>query len=133
MKRLLTIAMVLLLMTGCSSAGVSQKIASISAADAAALVEQNSDADSFVILDIRTPEEYAAGKLDGAINIDFYANDFRSRIDQLDKDTHYLVYCRSGNRSGQALPIFEDLGFTRVDNLANGIVDWFEQGYPVVP
>ena len=54
------------------------------------------------LLDVRTPEEFAAGHLAGAENIDFYAADFADQIDALDQGEQYVVYCRSGNRSGQA-------------------------------
>lgn len=116
---------------GCGGrAAVTQELTNVDPARAAEIIEQGGDV---VILDIRTPEEYAGGKLDGALNIDFYASDFSAQLDQLDKDSHYLVYCRSGNRSGQAMPVFEQLGFAKVDNLQGGIVAWYEQGYSVVP
>ncbi len=63
----------------------------------------------------------------------FYDADFREQLDALDKDTHYVVYCNSGNRSGQSLSVFEDLGFAQVENVATGITGWYEDGYPVVP
>lgn len=124
----------LMVMTGCTStATLDQQITNVSPAEAAGIIEQNSNNADFVLLDIRTPEEYAAGKIEGSINLDFYAADFREQLDTLDKDTHYLVYCNSGNRSGQAIPIFEDLGFAEVDNLTTGISGWYNEGYPVVP
>ena len=138
MKRissLLGVALVLLtVLAGCSSTtAVDQQIATVSPAEAAAIIEQNAGSADFVLLDIRTPEEYGAGKIAGAVNIDFYDANFRDQLDALDKDVHYVVYCNSGNRSGQSLPIFEDLGFARVENVATGITGWYEDGYPVVP
>jgi rhodanese-related sulfurtransferase len=137
MKRLqipLILLMVLALLSGCSSTGtVDQQIADVSPAQAATIIEQNAGEANFAILDIRTPEEFAAGKIEGSINIDFYASDFREQLDALDKDTHYLVYCNSGNRSGQSLSDFRDLGFAQVDNLESGIQGWYGAGYPVVP
>ncbi len=138
MKRissLLGVALVLLtVLAGCSSTtAVDQQITTVSPAEAAAIIEQNAGSADFVLLDIRTPEEYGAGKIAGAVNIDFYDANFRDQLDALDKDVHYVVYCNSGNRSGQSLPIFEDLGFARVENVATGITGWYEDGYPVVP
>ena len=134
-SRALALTLVLLTVVGgCSSATtVDQQITTVSPAEAADIIEQNAGNQDFVLLDIRTPEEYGAGKIEGSINIDFYDSDFREQLDALDKDTHYVVYCNSGNRSGQSLPIFEDLGFVQVENVASGITGWYEDGYPVVP
>lgn len=85
-----------------------------------------------VVLDIRTPDEFATGSIEGAVNIDFYAADFAARLDALDKDATYVVYCRSGNRTGQALGTFSGLGFTSVHAVEGGILAWFEAGQPVV-
>lgn len=124
----------MVVLSGCgSTATLDQQIANVSPSEAAGIIEQNSGSDGFVLLDIRTAQEFAEGKIEGSINIDFYAADFREQLDELDKDTHYLVYCNSGNRSGQSLPVFEDLGFSTVDNLSTGITGWFGDGYPVVP
>ena len=97
--------------------------------DAADVIASDSNV---IVVDIRTPEEYAAGIIEGAVNIDFYETDFASQLDALDKDTHYVVYCRSGNRSGQAMGTFADLGFTEVTEVDGGIVDWYAAGLPVV-
>ena len=138
MKRISTISAVamtlLVMLSGCTSnATIDQQITSVSPAEAAGIIDQNSGNADFVVLDIRTPEEYSAGKIAGAINIDFYAPDFRQQLDTLDRGTHYVVYCNSGNRSGQSLPVFEELGFVEVDNVATGISGWYNDGYPVVP
>lgn len=66
------------------------------------------------IIDVRTPAETAGGMLDGALNIDIGATDFRDRIASLDRDGSYLLYCRTGNRSAQAASIMSELGFTDV-------------------
>ena len=122
----------LITLTGCgSTATLDQQINNVSPSEAAGII--GTSGDDLVILDIRTSEEFAAGKIKDSINIDFYAADFREQLDELDKDTHYLVYCNSGNRSGQALPILEDLGFVEVDNLSTGITGWSNEGYEVVP
>ena len=85
-----------------------------------------------VILDIRTPAEFAAGHIKGAVNIDYYAPDFESRLAALDRNAEYFVYCRSGNRSGLAMGVFSRLGFTRVKHLRSGIIDWEGAGLPLV-
>jgi len=84
-----------------------------------------------VILDIRTPDEFNAGHLAGANNLDFYEPDFAASLDELDKDLPYFVYCRSGNRSATAIETMKDLGFTEVYELDGGIVSWAEAGLPI--
>jgi len=72
-----------------------------------------------ILLDVRTPEEYAAGHLDGARLLDFNGGDVAEAIPNLDPDAEYLVYCRSGNRSGQAIALMERAGFTSLTNLGS--------------
>jgi len=69
-----------------------------------------------VLLDVRTPGEFASGHLEGALNIDVQAADFDARVAELDPDAAYVVYCRTGNRSGQAIARMEALGFTDLTN-----------------
>lgn len=70
-----------------------------------------------VVLDVRTPEEYAAGHLRDAFNIDMLAADFQARVDTLDRDHTYYLYCRSGNRSQQAAEIMKKIGFRSLYNV----------------
>ncbi|MBX9470632.1 rhodanese-like domain-containing protein [Microcella sp.] len=69
-----------------------------------------------VVIDVRTPAEFASGHLEGAVNIDVQSADFESRISELDPAGTYFVYCRSGNRSGQAIARMEALGFSDLTN-----------------
>lgn len=86
-----------------------------------------------VLIDIRRPEEYAAGHL-AAVNmqLDYYAPDFKDQLAKLDKNATYLIYCRSGHRSGLALAIMQELGFTDIHDIAGGINAWTAAGLPVV-
>ena len=128
MKLLLaTAALGAVVLTGCSSA-TSAAVETVEPTAAAEIIETDQGE---VVLDIRTPEEYDQGIIEGAINIDFYDDDFAVQLDALDKDAHYVVYCNSGNRSGQANSIFEDLGFTDVTEIAGGITAWYSEGLPV--
>ncbi len=70
-----------------------------------------------IVIDIRTANEYNAGKLfsDAVIDFDYYKPDFEQKISKLDKDKTYLIYCRSGNRSGKALTIFKKYGLKAYD------------------
>ena len=64
------------------------------------------------VIDVRTPDEFASGHLDGALNIDIQGSMFASEIGALDKSANYVIYCRSGNRAGQAVTYMQDNGFT---------------------
>lgn len=101
----------------------------VSPSEAAAI--QAEPPEGLVILDVRTPEEFADGHLDGAIMIDFYEDDFVDRLSALDPETPYLLYCRSGNRSGKTAAILEDLGFTDVADVDGGVVAWADSGLPL--
>lgn len=123
---LAVVAAVAVVLTACSSSTAS--IETVPPQDAADELTSDSEA---VLLDIRTPEEFAEARIPGAVNIDFYAADFADQLAQLDPEGNYVVYCRSGNRSSQAMPIFEDLGFASVTDVDGGIVAWYEAGLPV--
>lgn len=84
-----------------------------------------------VVLDLRTADEFATGHLAGAKDLDFYQATFRSDLGKLDKDTPYLIYCHSGNRSGQARQLMAQLGFTDVVEVKGGIAAWTADGLPV--
>lgn len=82
-----------------------------------------------IILDIRTPQEFEAGKIYGAINIDFYSATFQKTLEKLDREKTYLIYCNSGNRSKAALGIMRNLGFQTVYELSGGIQEWSARNY----
>jgi len=85
-----------------------------------------------VIIDVRTPAEFAEGHLAGAVNIDVESPDFAARIAQLDPAGTYAVYCRSGNRSAAALSQMATVGFTNIYHLGGGIGAWQAAGGEVV-
>ena len=84
-----------------------------------------------VIIDIRTPQEYSQGMIEGAINVDFYSPSFRQDLSALDKDKTYLIYCRTGSRTSQAVSVMQDLGFNQVYVLNGGIVNWYNNRLPI--
>jgi len=77
-----------------------------------------------VLIDVRTPEEFEAGHIDGAINIDFRSATFSEDIDTLDKSVTVFVYCQAGGRSGQARDMMADKGFSTIYNLEGGYGSW---------
>ena len=104
-------------------------LSTISAVDAAAIAD--APPADLVVLDVRTPEEFAEGHLEGAVLVDFYDADFADQLAALDPDVPYLLYCRSGNRSGETLGVMEQLGFTSVADVGGGIIAWADAGLPV--
>lgn len=72
-----------------------------------------------VIIDVRTPEEFAAGHLDGALLIDVKNPSFDTEIAKLDPTAEYIVYCRSGNRSAQAADRMREVGITNITDLGS--------------
>lgn len=77
-----------------------------------------------VVLDVRTADEVRQGKIKGAVQIDIFNSAFRDKVSKLDPEKTYLVYCRSGNRSGQACQMMAGLGFKKLYNLNGGIMSW---------
>ena len=75
--------------------------------------------ENFIIVDVRTRAEFAESHVKGALNIDVLEPDFQSKISKLDKSKTFKVYCRSGNRSGQALRTMNSIGFKDVENLGS--------------
>lgn len=88
--------------------------------------------DGTTILDVRTPEEFAAAHLPGAVNIPLAAPDFEEQIAALDPGGTYAVYCRTDARSGQAIEIMLEQGFTRAYHLDGGIEAYLETGLDTV-
>ena len=110
--------------SGCNG---NDNIVSVSASDFAT----KNKADSVQLVDVRTPQEYAEGHIDGALNINVQSDDFQQIVDkELSKDFTILVYCRSGRRSMDAAEILTKLGY-KVVNLKGGIIEWKEDGLPV--
>lgn len=89
------------------------------------LWEANPD---IIVIDVRTPDEIAqTGAIENSINIDFKASDFKEKISALDKDKEYILFCKSGNRSGQASKIMAEMGFSNINNLNNAGYEEFSK------
>jgi phage shock protein E len=81
-----------------------------------------------LLLDVRTPEEFADGHIAGAVNIPLA--ELGNQLSQVPRDIPVIVYCRSGSRSAQAATLLRDSGYTNVLDMG-GIVAWVDAGYPV--
>ena len=77
-----------------------------------------------IVLDVRTQAEIAEGKIPGAFDLDIRNPEFKAEVDKLDKAKTYLIYCKSGGRSGRACSIFKDAGFEKIYNLEGGYDGW---------
>jgi phage shock protein E len=95
------------------AASLTFAVAGCASAPAPSSIELSADT---VIVDVRTPDEFASGHLDGAINIDVQSAEFDALVGKLDRDAEYFVYCRSGNRAASAIDRMSTLGFTSLEN-----------------
>ena len=83
------------------------------------------------LVDVRTPEEYQAGHIGNALNINFRDADFKEKMDKLDKSKPVAVYCGVGGRSGKTVTLLNQLGFKTVYDLQGGITAWRAKGKKV--
>jgi rhodanese-related sulfurtransferase len=141
------IVAITLLNTGCNqpapntvSAGtqaISESVApaaikDVDGREAYQIIQNNINNPFFVILDVRTPDEYHSGHIVNAINVDVRDPNFNSAVDQLGRDQTYLVYCQMGGRSATATKAMLQLGFKNLFNLSGGLNQWTDNGYPLV-
>jgi phage shock protein E len=127
-KRLIVLAGILaaLALTGCASSA-----SAVHTVDPPAFLETTGH-DGVVVIDVRTPEEFAAGHLQNAVNINVEDPAFTTQIEALDEAATYAVYCRSGRRSAIATDAMAAAGFTSLINLNGGLDDLADSGASVV-
>jgi len=83
---------------------------------------------------VQAPEHFAGGHIENAINIDYYSEAFRDKLDKLDKSKTYLVYytCHCGGVDTGTLAIMTELNFREVYNISDGLISWKSAGFPTV-
>lgn len=118
------IAVSVLALSACGSSNYTTQ----NAADFASTISEP----NVVVLDVRTPAEYASGHIANAINIDVESGMFEDDIASLDKSKTYAVYCHSGRRSANAAKIMAKAGFTTIYNLDGGVTAWASVGQQLV-
>lgn len=96
------------------------------------VAEFSTHLDGAQILDVRTPDEWNEGIIEGAVMNNIYNDDFESQLEKLDKEKPVAVYCKVGGRSGQAMAKMTELGFKEVYNLNGGMDAWKSAGKPTV-
>ena len=84
------------------------------------------------IIDIRTPQEYSQGHIEGAVNINYYDSNFIDQIAKYDKNQPIFIYCRSGNRTSPASKKIADFGFKQIYDLEGGILSWVKNNNEVI-
>jgi phage shock protein E len=124
-KKIVALIASALLLAGCSS---SSSAIDLSVTEFSSKIAEP----GIVTIDVRTPAEFAEGYIEGARLIDFQSGNFENEIATLDKNATYAVYCRSGNRSGQAVKVMQDAGFTNVFNMNGGVIEWANAGLQLV-
>jgi rhodanese-related sulfurtransferase len=104
----------------------------ITVEQAKTMIAENLNNLEFLLIDVRTPDEYKSGRIENSLLIDFKTDDFKDKISKLDRSKKILLSCRSGQRSGLAKTLMEDIGFTEVYNMIGGIIEWTQKGYILV-
>jgi phage shock protein E len=84
------------------------------------------------LIDVRRPEEYAAGHIEGSNNINFLGADFMGQMSKFDKNKEIYVYCRSGKRSSNAAAKLKEQGFTKIYDLQGGIINWEKNNFKII-
>ncbi|HET8810741.1 MAG TPA: rhodanese-like domain-containing protein [Flavobacteriaceae bacterium] len=80
--------------------------------------------ENIALVDVRTPEEYAAGSVEGAENINFFDKDFKKQFAKFEKEKPVYIFCKSGNRSGKASKILAEMGFKKIYDIEGGYLSW---------
>ena len=95
------------------------------------LIAENTGNEDFTIIDVRTPQEFMKGHLNGATLINYYDSTFSDQLEKLDKEQTYLIYCRTGLRSESTLQMMKNMKFTKVYSLEGGIIAWQATGHKI--
>tara|TARA_B100002052_G_scaffold239290_1_gene223280 strand:+ start:318 stop:728 length:411 start_codon:yes stop_codon:yes gene_type:complete len=86
----------------------------------------------YILVDVRTLEEYESGHIQDAINFDFYSESFQNDILSLDKNSSIILYCRTQNRSIKTANYMKENGYKEINVLAGGITSWVKNGNDLV-
>lgn len=136
-KALLLLSAIILAFSSCESKKENSQQVSSSLPAAATVINLNASefqekSKNGIIIDVRTREEIAAGKITGALEMDYFLPSFQSNVDELPKDAEIFIYCAVGARSKEAAEMLLQQGFTKVYHLSGGIQAWAQEGLPIV-
>ncbi|WP_456395651.1 rhodanese-like domain-containing protein [Desulfurobacterium sp.] len=127
MKRLFILFLSFLFCVSFFSCGSKSNVEEVSPEETMKLIKKG-----IVVIDVRTPEEFASGHIKNAKNIDFMSRDFFKRIESLDKNSPYIICSRDGRTGMVVAKVMESEGFKKLYNMDGGIIGWAEKSYPVV-
>jgi len=119
-KKLSFIALFMAITTACE-AQKTEGVTIISAEEAKIAMAAEEE---LILVDIRTPEEFAEGNIKGAKNINFHDADFEAQMQHLDKEKPLYIYCRSGVRSAKAAKQLQEMGFREIYDIEGGFLNW---------
>lgn len=125
--RLKHVMLIVFLLAGIASAASAQVVKPLSSHEVILWLKKNP---RIVVLDVRTPEEFAGGHIKGAKNIDIRQQDFFAKVDKLDKKADYLVYCRTNHRSTMAVEYMSQHGFVTIYQMMDGFTGWTTNNLP---
>ncbi|MCC6541731.1 MAG: rhodanese-like domain-containing protein [Flavobacteriales bacterium] len=100
--------------------------------DVATLRKEIQQQNTVQLVDVRTPQEWGTGHIEGASHIDWFDDDFKERVAKLDKTRPVRLYCAAGGRSEEARELLREMGFKDVKDLDGGMSAWKKAGAPVV-
>ena len=110
------------------SNGTNAGQASISLISPSYLNSVNKD---ILLIDVRTPQEFASGHIENAVNMNYFGRDFAAQFKTIDKNKAVYLYCKSGIRSANAAEKLEDMGFVKIYDLEGGTSNWKAKGLPL--
>ncbi len=96
------------------------------------LIQKNKNNSDFIIIDMRTQSEFSNGHIENAVNLDFTSDDFKLRLEELNKNKTYLIYCTSGDLCAEVYTIMMEHGYDTVYYLSDGLETWIADGFPII-
>lgn len=130
-KLLLTLVLVTSIV-GCNNRKPSKTITNSGEINVVTPAEFKEKSTNQTIIDIRTPQEFVGGHIEGAVNINLFDKNFLTQISEFDKSKPIFLYCRSGNRTYSASKKVSELGFEKVYDLQGGIQNWARSNYQII-
>ena len=108
-----------------------QSSETITPQNALKLIEMHKNDSNLIILDVRPQNEFEMEHIPGAVNLDYDGHEFKKKVEKIDKEKNYIIYCKSGARGEYFMGIMRKLGFPHVYNILGGFVGWKASKLPL--